>query len=129
MSINTVTISGNLTRDPEVRTTASGSTILNFSVAVNDRVKEGSEWVDRPNYVDVAVFGAYAQSLGSRLTKGMKVCVEGKLRWSQWTANDGTKRSKLEVIADQVETMPKPEAPVYTAPTVEAIYEDESLPF
>jgi single-strand DNA-binding protein len=106
MSINRVIISGNLTRDPELRTTSGGLSIMGFGVAVNERVKnpQTGEWEDRPNFVDVTVFGKRAESLSRFLGKGSKVAIEGKLRWSQWEKN-GEKRSKLEVIADDIELM------------------------
>ena len=105
MSINRVIISGNLTRDPELRSTASGLPVLGFGVAVNDRRKnqQSGEWEDVPNFVDVTVFGARAEALSRFLSKGSKVAIEGKLRWSQWESQQGEKRSKLEVIADEVE--------------------------
>jgi len=104
MSINRVVISGNLTRDPELRSTASGMSVLKLGVAVNDRRKNQStgEWEDVPNFVDVTVFGARAEALSRFLNKGSKVAIEGKLRWSQWE-RDGEKRSKLEVVADEIE--------------------------
>ena len=106
MSINKVIISGNLTRDGELRNTASGMSILSFTVAVNDRRKDNNgEWKDFPNYIDCTVFGARAESLSRILVKGMKVAIEGKLRWSQWTDNSGSKRSKLDVIVDELELM------------------------
>ncbi len=106
MSINRVIISGNLTRDPELRSTASGMPVLGFGVAVNDRRKnqQTGEWEDYPNFIDCTMFGARAQSLSRYLTKGTKVSIEGKLRWSQWE-RDGQKRSKIEVIVDELEFM------------------------
>jgi single-strand DNA-binding protein len=106
MSINRVIISGNLTRDPELRNTQSGMDVLSFGVAVNDRRKnpQTGEWEDYPNFVDCTMFGARANSLSRYLTKGTKVSIEGKLRWSQWE-RDGQKRSKLEVIVDEIEFM------------------------
>ncbi len=106
MSINRVIISGNLTRDPELRNTQSGMAVLSFGVAVNDRRKNPStgEWEDYPNFVDCTMFGARANSLANYLSKGTKVSIEGKLRWSQWE-RDGQKRSKLEVIVDEIEFM------------------------
>ena len=106
MSINRVIISGNLTRDPELRQTQSGMAVLSFGVAVNDRRKNPStgEWEDYPNFVDCTMFGARANSLANYLSKGTKVSIEGKLRWSQWE-RDGQKRSKLEVIVDELEFM------------------------
>ena len=106
MSINRVIISGNLTRDPELRATAGGMQVMSLGVAVNDRKKNAQtgEWEDYPNFVDCTMFGTRAESLARFLSKGTKVAIEGKLRWSQWE-RDGQKRSKLEVIVDDLEFM------------------------
>ena len=106
MSINRVIISGNLTRDPELRSTASGLPVLGIGVAVNDRRKnqQTGEWEDYPNFIDCTMFGARAESLSRFLSKGTKVAIEGKLRWSQWE-REGQKRSKIEVIVDELEFM------------------------
>lgn len=106
MSINRVIISGNLTRDPELRSTAGGTSVLGFGVAVNDRRKnqQTGEWEDYPNFIDCTMFGARADALKRYLSKGTKVTIEGKLRWSQWE-RDGQKRSKIEVIVDELEFM------------------------
>lgn len=105
MSINRVTISGNLTRDAELRQTARGMAVLGFSVAVNDRVKgEDGQWTDRPNFIDCTMFGKRADAVSRFLSKGSKVAIEGKLRWSQWE-RDGQMRSKVEVIVDEIEFM------------------------
>ena len=155
MSINRVIISGNLTRDPELRSTASGLPVLGFGVAVNDRRKnqQTGEWEDYPNFIDCTMFGARAESLSRYLGKGTKVAIEGKLRWSQWE-RDGQKRSKIEVIVDELEFMssrnsgqdqghsfgapssyaapsygtPAP-APMQAAPAVDASIYDEDIPF
>jgi single-strand DNA-binding protein len=106
MSINRVCISGNLTRDPELRSTGSGMAILQLRMAVNDRRKNSQtgEWEDAPNYVDVVVFGQRAESLSRFLSKGSKIIVDGKLRWSEWDDKDsGKKRSKIEVVADDID--------------------------
>lgn len=123
MNINRVVISGNLTRDPEVRTTSGGMTVCSFSVAVNDRVKDGNEWKDRPNYVDCVAFSGLGEHLARSIQKGQKAVVSGKLRWSQWE-KAGEKRSKLEVVAEDVEYF----APPREAEPVTALYEEE-LPF
>lgn len=121
MSINRVVISGNLTRDPDLRSTASGMPVLGFGVAVNDRRKnqQTGEWEDYPNFIDCTMFGARAQSVSRFLSKGSKVAIEGKLRWSQWE-RDGQKRSKIEVIVDEIEFMSRQHGqlgsePVYAA--------------
>lgn len=99
--INTVAISGNLGRDPELRVTQTGTQVLRFSVCVNERRKVGDEWQDVPNWVDVTVFGKRAEALNRYLSKGAHVCVQGRLRQSKWE-NDGQKHSRIEVIADNV---------------------------
>lgn len=139
MSINKVFISGNLTRDCELRHTNGGTAILSFGVAVNDRMKDrDGSWVDRPNFVDVTVFGARAEALSRYLSKGTKVALSGKLRYSSWE-RDGQKRSKLEVIAEEIEFLSRdgdvartaaPQARVQAPPEqpTEGIYEDD-IPF
>ena len=104
MSINRVVITGNLTRDPDLRRTQSGMAILSIGVAVNDRRHNAQtgEWEDAPNFVDVTMFGNRAQALSARLAKGDKVAVEGKLRWQQWERDD-EKRTKLDVVAEELE--------------------------
>ena len=104
MSINRVVISGNLTRDPEVRTTQSGMPVMSIGVAVNDRRRNSQtgEWEDHANYIDCTMFGNRAQNVSQYLSKGSKVTLEGKLRWSQWE-RDGQKRSKIEVIIDDID--------------------------
>ncbi len=105
MSINKVMITGNLTRDPELRATGSGMQILQFGVAVNDRRRnqQTGEWEDYPNFVDCVVFGSRAEALSRFLSKGSKVAVEGKLRYSSWEAKEGGRRSKLEVIVEDLD--------------------------
>lgn len=137
MSINRVIISGNLTRDPELRDVAGGLKILSFGVAVNDRRRNASTgaWEDYPNYIDCTVFGTRAESLSRLLNRGMKVAIEGKLRWSQWE-KDGQKRSKIEVIVDDVEFMtarggsngPSNDRRRQGAPDTAVVY-DEDIPF
>lgn len=104
MAINRVAISGNLTRSPELKTTAGGTGVLSFGVAVNDRRKnpQTGEWEDVPNYVDCILFGNRAESLSRFLSKGSKVAIDGKLRYSSWE-RDGQRRSKLEVIVEEIE--------------------------
>ena len=105
MSINRVNISGNLGTEPELRATSGGMAVLSFQVAVNDRVKQqDGTWTDRPNWVSCTMFGTRAEKLAQYLHKGSKVVIEGKLRYSQWE-KDGQKRSKLEVIAEELEFM------------------------
>lgn len=126
MSINRVNISGNLTRDPELRATTGGTQVLSFGMAVNDRRKnqQTGEWEDYPNFVDCTMFGSRAEKVSRYLTKGCKVAVEGKLRYSQWE-RDGQKRSKLEVVVEEIEFMSRQQA---AEPAPSDAY-DEDIPF
>lgn len=108
MSINRVVVSGNLTRDPELRVTPGGTQVLGFGVAVNDRRRnqQTGEWEDYPNFIDCTMFGNRAEALSRILHKGMKVAIEGKLRYSSWEdKNGGGRRSKVEIIPDEVVLM------------------------
>ena len=111
MSINRVCISGNLTRDAELKATASGMPVLSLSVAVNDRRKnpQTGDWEDYPNFVDCTMFGTRAEKLAQYLTKGTKVTVEGKLHYSSWE-RDGQRRSKLDVTVEEIEFMSRQNA-------------------
>ena len=106
MSINQVSITGNLTRSPELRTTQGGTAVLSFGIAVNDRRKnqQTGQWEDVPNFFECVTFGNRATALGDILTKGMKVAVAGKLHYSSWE-KDGQKHSKVDIIANDVEIM------------------------
>jgi single-strand DNA-binding protein len=143
MSINRVNITGNLTRDPELRSTGSGMAVLQMGVAVNDRRKNAQtgEWEDAPNFIDVVMFGARAESVSRFLSKGAKVAVEGKLRWSSWEdKTTGAKRSKIEVVADDIEFMSSRgegggggggasyKAPAAPAASADPVFEDD-IPF
>ena len=131
MTINKAIITGNLTRDAELRSTGGGLSVANFAVAVNERVKNNStgEWEDRANYIDCTMFGRRAEALAQYMTKGTKVTIEGKLRWSQWEKN-GEKRSKVEVVVDEVELMARGDKRAAEAPTapLTSMY-DEDIPF
>ena len=104
MSINRDIISGNLTRDAELRSTSGGTAVLSFGVAVNDRRRnpQTGEWEDYPNFIDCTMFGPRAEALSRYFAQGAKVAIEGRLRWSQWEV-EGRQRSKLEVIVEEVE--------------------------
>ena len=102
--INHVTIVGRLTRDPELRHLPSGTAVLQLGVAVNGRQRdEGGNWIDKPNFFDVKVFGNQAEMLANYLSKGRRIGVDGRLDWSSWEAQDGTKRSKVEIVANHVQ--------------------------
>lgn len=148
MSINRVFVTGNLTRDAELRDTQGGTSYLRMGVAVNDRRKnpQTGKWEDVPNFVDCVMFGTRAEAIARYLTKGTKVAVDGSLRYSSWE-RDGQRRSKLEVAVRDVEFVSRqqqaqqpapqqapaqlpyqaPAAPAQQAPAAD-VY-DEEIPF
>lgn len=148
MSINRVFVTGNLTRDAELRDTQGGTSYLRMGVAVNDQRKnpQTGKWEDVPNFVDCVMFGTRAEAIARYLTKGTKVAVDGSLRYSSWE-RDGQRRSKLEVAVRDVEFMSRqqqaqqpapqqapaqlpyqaPAAPAQQAPAAD-VY-DEEIPF
>jgi single-strand DNA-binding protein len=102
-NINRVVIEGNLTKDPEVRQTPSGTSVATLRVAVNDRIKRGEEWVDAAYYFDVVVWGRTAEQCGQFLNRGSGIMVDGKLTWREYEAKDGSgKRQVVEIKADNV---------------------------
>ena len=102
-NINSVVLVGNLTRDPELRHTPSGTAVTTLRIAVNDRVKRGEEWTDAAYYFDVTVWGRTAENCAQYLAKGRPVGVQGKLTWREWDAQDGSKRQSVEVVASRGE--------------------------
>jgi single-strand DNA-binding protein len=98
-----VTLVGNLTRDPELRQTPSGTSVCQLGVAVNTSYKDSSgQWVEKPNFFDIVVWGVQGENCARYLSKGRQVAVDGRLDQRSWDAQDGTKRSKVEIIADTV---------------------------
>ena len=103
-SFNRVILVGNLTRDPELRSTPSGTSVCKLRVAVNSRRKDQSgDWVDKPNYFDVTVWGAQGENCANYLSKGRPVAVDGRLEWREWEAKEGGKRQSVEIIANSVQ--------------------------
>ncbi len=104
-NINSVVVTGNLTRDPELRSTPSGTSVCKLRVAVNSRRKDGAsgEWVDKPNYFDVTVWGAQGENCANYLSKGRPVAVQGRLDWREWESQEGQKRQAVEIIAESVQ--------------------------
>lgn len=147
MSVNTVSLTGNITRDAELSQTSSSNTsVLNFSIAVTDRRRNSStgEWEDHPNFIDLTVFGRRAEVIHTWCTKGTKVAVQGKLRQNTWVDKDtGKNRSRITVIVDEIDFMQRrnsdgDSASSYQAPTPApaanngggyADNDDEEIPF
>ena len=100
--INQLTISGNLTRDPELRHTQGGQAICSLRIAHNERFKDAAgEWADRPQYFDVTVWSGLGEWIAKNVSSGEKVVVAGRLRWREWD-KDGTKRQAVDITADSI---------------------------
>jgi single-strand DNA-binding protein len=105
-NVNVVVITGNLTKDPELRHTGGGTAVCELRVAVNSRRKNGQtgEWEDKPNFFDVTVWGAQGENCANYLSKGRPVAVEGRLDWREWEAKEGGgKRQAVQIIANTVQ--------------------------
>lgn len=142
-NINVAVISGNLTRDPELQALPSGMSVCKLGVAVNERRKQGEEWVEVPNYFNVTVWGGQGENVHKYLKKGSGVMISGRLRWSSWE-KDGQKRSAVEIIAERVQFMPKGsggqqqqqpqqqdyvDVPADTTPTATTAHSTDDIPF
>ena len=103
-NINRVVITGNLTRDPELRSTRGGTSVCSLRIATNSRRKDASgNWVEKPNYFDVTVWGAQGENCAQYLSKGRPVAIDGRLDWREWEAQDGSKRQAVQIIASTVQ--------------------------
>lgn len=106
VNVNRVVVTGNLTRDPDLRSTPGGTSVCNLRVAVNSRRKDSAsgEWVDKPNYFDLTVWGAQGENCAQYLAKGRAVAIDGRLDWREWEAQDGSgKRQAVSIVADTVQ--------------------------
>jgi single-strand DNA-binding protein len=149
-NINRVIITGNLTSDPELRSLPSGMSVCKLRVACNTRRKDNStgEWVDKPNFFDVTVWGAQGENCARYLAKGRPVAVDGRLEWREWETPEGTKRQAIDIIADSVQFLggrdeagggaagftPRSDVPVdtndfATAPAGPSAPADDDIPF
>jgi single-strand DNA-binding protein len=103
-NINRVVLTGNLTRDPELRSLPSGMSVCSLRIAVNTRRKGSSgDWEDKPNYFDVTVWGAQGENCARYLAKGRPVALDGRREWREWESQDGGKRQAVDIIADTVQ--------------------------
>ena len=105
-NINRVVLTGNLTRDPELRSLPSGTSVCKLRIASNTRRKDqaSGEWVDKANFFDVTVWGAQGENCSRFLSKGRPIALDGRLEWREWEAQDGSgKRQSVEIIADSVQ--------------------------
>tara|TARA_R110002020_G_scaffold57660_3_gene158631 strand:- start:478 stop:879 length:402 start_codon:yes stop_codon:yes gene_type:complete len=133
--MNIVVIHGNLGANPEKRATASGLSVANLSVATNERVKQGDEWVDHTEWHRVTVFGNQADLCEKYLTKGSKVVINGKLRTRKFTDKNGVEKYSTEILADRVEfasranSQPAQQAAGVPAFNGNSVYQDDEIPF
>jgi single-strand DNA-binding protein len=145
-NINRVVLTGNLTRDPELNATSTGTSVCKLRLAVNTRRRDASgEWVDKPNYFDITVWGAQGENCAQYLSKGRPVAVDGRLEWREWEDKDGNKRQAIDVIADSVQFLgsrdggenggrftPQSDVPADTAdfqPAATSSGADDDIPF
>jgi single-strand DNA-binding protein len=131
-NINRVVLTGNLTRDPELRSTTGGMSVCSLRLASNTRRKDSAsgEWRDKPNYFDVTVWGAQGENCARFLAKGRPVAIDGRLEWREWTTDGGDKRQAIDIIADAVQFLGAPNGDSPTsAPADAGPADDEDIPF
>jgi single-strand DNA-binding protein len=128
-SINRAVIVGHLTRDPELRSTAAGTSVCRLRVACNSRWRnsETGEWDEKPNFFDVSVFGASAEACSRFLEKGRPVAIDGRLDWHEWENTEGERRQSVGVVADNVQFLAARNAP--GAEAAEGELEEEPIAF
>jgi single-strand DNA-binding protein len=124
--INQLTITGNLTRDPELRQTSSGHAVCNIRIAHNERRKTSTgEWTDHPQYFDITIWTALGAWVARNTTKGQKVIVAGCLRWREYETADGDKRQNVDITADSIIPVPRADVPDDDTPAIP----DDDIPF
>jgi len=116
--MNRVWIIGNLTRDPEIRHSASGDAVAGFCLAINHRVKRGDKWVDDPTFVDCEAWKWGADKIEKRCQLGTQISVDGRLKLDKWVTKDGEPRQKIIVVCDRIEVLGR-EKPQEEPPKVE----------
>lgn len=109
-NLNKVILLGNLTRDPELRYTPSGTPVARFRLATSQRVRQRDEWIDEVCYVDIITYGRQAETVGEYLVMGSLALVEGRLHWHEWETKDGQRRSRYEVVANTVQFLSRPQS-------------------
>lgn len=102
MADNTVTLVGNLTRDPELRFTTGGRAVAQFGLAVNRRYQQNGEWQDQTSYFNVVAWGTLGENVAASVTKGMRVVVSGRLEQREYQTREGDKRTAIEINADEI---------------------------
>ncbi len=129
MAMNNANITGNLTRDTELKSLNNGTAVCSFTVAVNERKKnQQGEWEDYPNFIDCTLFGVRAEKLAQYLTKGTKVAVAGRLHQSRWQDDKGNNRSRIEILVDEIELMSRGNAQPSQQPSQQE-FNSTDIPF
>jgi single-strand DNA-binding protein len=133
-NLNRVVLTGNLTRDPELRSTPAGTPVCSLRIASNTRRKTSSgEWTDKPNYFSVVVWGAQAENCARFLSRGRPVAIDGRLDWREWTTSDNVKREAVEIVAETVQFLGSADAPAGDpAPPADdaaPIHDEDDIPF
>ena len=131
--MNSANLIGRLTRDVVMKTTANGTQIAEFSLAVNDRRKSGDTWVDDPSFIDCTLFGRQAEALAQYLTRGKQIGVSGRLKQDRWQTAEGQKRSRVQIIVDRVDLLGQSDPRSESQPPAEHEPEDpgfsDRIPF
>lgn len=136
MSINRVVLTGNLTRDPELRATGAGTPVCRLRVACNTRRKNSDGmWEDKPNFFDVTVWGAHGEACARHLAKGRPIAVDGRLEWQEWVDQTGARRQAVHIVASVVQFLAgcrdgdlAASTPAATADAAPAAAQDQILP-
>lgn len=102
MADNSITLVGNLTRDPELRFTTGGRGVASFGIAVSRRYQVNGEWQEQTSYFNIVAWGQLGENAASSLTKGMRVVVSGRLEQREYQNREGEKRTAIEINADEV---------------------------
>ncbi len=111
ININHVTLTGNLTQDPELRTLPSGGSVCELRLAVTDKRRNPiGDWEDQPNYFDVVVYGGQSEVVAKYTHKGRSVAIDGRLHWRQWETKEGRKAQAVNVIAETVQFLGSPDS-------------------
>ncbi|MHB1570193.1 MAG: single-stranded DNA-binding protein [Solirubrobacteraceae bacterium] len=127
-NINRVVLTGNLTRDPDLRALPGGASVTNLRIACNISRKRDGEWVSQPNFFNVTVWGARGESCARHLGKGSRVAVDGRLEWREWETQDAGKRQAVEIVADSVEFLGSPDSNGNGSSAAEADSDYEPVP-
>jgi len=127
--LNQLAITGNLTRDPELRTLQSGTAVCNIRIAHNDRRKVNGEYTDVAQYFDVTIWGKLGEYLAGNLAKGQKVVVGGRLNWREYEDKDGNKRQAVDITANSVVPVPRNGSTAPPAEDVPSATAEDDIPF